>query len=260
VKVVRELAERAWFVVCLRAGRLLRAARYSTVRIVQADGELQVRKRRAAYAPLLVWMGGPLVRLLDTGVRVLPQREWEERERRIHRSLRGTAIRIEPDGALALPRLAGETLATLLEDPTSGDPSRNRAIELAVAALADFHGRGFTHGDAMAENVMVDLDAGVAHWFDFETAHDPDRPLAWRRADDVRALLATCLVRTAPERLDETLRLILRAYADEGVTSLVAPSFGSALRRPLAFHLGQAPLSFRGFRQIARLLERPRRD
>ena len=59
-------------------------------------------------------------------------------------------------------------------------------------------GPGFTHGDAMAENVMVDLEAGVAHWFDFETIHDSRRPMAWRRADDVRALLVTCLVRTVP--------------------------------------------------------------
>ena len=52
--------------------------------------------------------------------------------------------------------------------------------------------------DAMAENVLVDLDAGVARWFDFETVHEASRPQIWRRADDVRALLATCLLRTAP--------------------------------------------------------------
>jgi hypothetical protein len=38
------------------------------------------------------------------------------------------------------------------------------------------------------------------------------------------------------------------------VTRLVAASFASALRRPLAFHLGQAGLSLRRFREIARLL------
>ena len=27
------------------------------------------------------------------------------------------------------------------------------------------------------------FEAGVAHWFDFETLHDKRRPLAWRRAD-----------------------------------------------------------------------------
>ena len=106
----------------------------------------------------------------------------------------------------------------------------------------------------MAENVLIDLEAGAAHWFDFETIHDSSRPLAWRRADDVRALAVTCLVRTVPEKLAETLQLILDVYADEGVTRLLATSFTSVLRRPLTFHLAQAGLSFQCFREIARLL------
>ena len=106
----------------------------------------------------------------------------------------------------------------------------------------------------MAENVLVDLEAQVAHWFDFETIHDLRRPMAWRRADDVRALLVTCLVRTGPEKLAGTLQLILDVYPDEGVTRLLATSFTSVLRRPLSFHLAQAGLSFQCFREIARFL------
>jgi serine/threonine protein kinase len=251
---MRELAERACFLMCLALGWLLRSARYSRARIVDQDGELQVRKHRVFYAPLLVWMADPLLGILDAGVRVLPQREWEERERRVYRSLRGTSIRIEADGTLVLPRLAGETLATLLDDPELEESVRKKAVEQAVVALAELHHLGLTHGDAMAENVLVDLEAGVAHWFDFETVHDSSRPLAWRHADDVRALLVTCLVRTVPETRAETLQLILDVYADECVTRLLATSFTSVLRRPLAFHLGQAGLSFQCFREIARML------
>jgi hypothetical protein len=254
MRAVRELVERAYFLLCLALGRLLRSGRYSKARIVYQDGELQVRKYRLFYAPLLVWLGGPLVRILDTGVRVLPQRDWEERERRVHRRLRGTSIRIDDDGMLVLPCLAGETLATLLEDPELEESVRKTAIERAVIALAEFHHLGFTHGDAMAENVLIDLEAGAAHWFDFETIHDSSRPMVWRRADDVRALLVTCLVRTVPEKLAETLHLILDVYEDEGVTRLLATSFTSVLRRPLTFHLAQAGLSFQCFREIARLL------
>jgi hypothetical protein len=199
-------------------------------------------------------MGGPLVRILDTGVRVLPQQDWEERERLIYRSIRGTSIQIDRGETLVLPRLAGETLATLLEDPELEESVRTRAIKLAVVALAEFHAQGFTHGDAMAENVMVDIEAGVAHWFDFETIHDSSRSMAWRRADDVRALLVTCLLRTVREELAETLQLILDVYADEEVSRLLATSFASALRRPLAFHLGQARLPFQYFREVAHLL------
>ena len=248
------LAERGYYLLCLTLGRLLRAGRYSAVRIVDQDGERQVRKRRLFYAPLLLWMSGPLIRLLDTGVRVLPQREWEERERRLYLSLRGTPIRIDAGGTLVLPRLPGETLATLLEDPALDASVRRRAIERAVVALAELHRLGFTHGDAMAENVLVDLEAGVAHWIDFETMHDSSRPMAWRRADDVRALLATCLVRTVPEALAETFHLVLNVYADEDVTRLLAASFTPVWRRPLSFHLGQAALPFRHFRAVARLL------
>ena len=251
---VRELAERVWFIVCLALGRLLRSARYSTVRIVQEDGELRVRKRRLFHAPLLVALGGPLLRMLDTGVRVLPRRDWEERERELHARVHGTSIRTDAGGTLVLPFLAGKPLAALLDDPALEESARTRAIGLAVNALADFHARGLTHGDAMAENVMVDLEAGVANWFDFETMHDSSRSMTWRRADDVRALLSTCLLRSAPEKLPGTLRLILDVYADEEVTRFLAGSFGTAIRRPLVFHLGQAELSLQCFREIDRLM------
>jgi serine/threonine protein kinase len=248
------LAESAYFALCLALGRLLRSAKYSTVQIVPRDGDQEVRKRRLFYAPLLIWMSIPLVRIMGTGVTVLPQRDWVERERLIYGSLHRAAIRATADGVLVLPRLSGHTLAALLENPSFDEPLRKRAIEQAVVGLADFHRLGFTHGDAMAENVLVDLDGNVAHWFDFETVHDSVRSLAWRRADDVRALLVTCLMRTAPEKQAGTLDLVLRVYADEDVTRALAASFTSVWRRPLTFHLAQGPLSLRRFEEIGRLL------
>jgi hypothetical protein len=251
---VGELAERSWFFLCLALGRLLRAARYSKTPIVCDDGGLCVRKYRRFYASLLVRLAGPLVRILDTGVRVLPRRAWLDRERLIYRSLYGASVHVDGDGVLVMPCLHGQTLATILADSQLKESDRYRAIGLAVDALAKFHRAGFTHGDAMAENVMVDLEAGVAHWFDFETVHDPSRPMAWRRADDVRALLATCLLRTECDDIPGTLGLTLDAYADEEVTRLLAGSFASVWRRPLPFHLGQAGMSFEYCREIARLL------
>jgi serine/threonine protein kinase len=229
--------------------------KYSKARIVNEHGQHHVRKHRVVYAPLLVWMGALLVRLLDAGVRVLPQREWEERERRIYQSLYGASIRVDADGTLVLPLLAGHTLAAMLERPDLEEPNRKTAIERSVAALAELHRLGFTHGDAMAENVLVHPDGDIARWFDFETVHDPSRPLAWRRADDVRALLATCLIRTAPGKRAGTLASILDVYADEDVSRELAASFTSVWRRSLTFHLAQAPLSFQAFRTIGRLLQ-----
>jgi hypothetical protein len=252
------LLARAYFELCLAAGRLLRSAKYSSVRVERDDRASRVLKHRRFYAPLLIWLGGPLVRILDTGVRVLPQRDWEERERHMYMALRAASIRIDEDGVVVLPRLAGDALAALLNDPAVDGSIRTRAIGMAAAALAELHRRGFTHGDAMAENVLVDLDAGVAHWLDFETVHDLDRPAVWRRADDVRALLVTCIVRTTPDTHAATLACILDAYGDEDVARLVAASFASVWRRALPFHLAQAALSFQCFRAIGgRLRDRP---
>ena len=260
------MAERVYFFLCSALGWSLRSARYSKVRFVHREGHRQVRKYRVFYAPLLVGLGAGLMRMLNTGVRILPQRDWEARERLVYWRLHGTSIRVDADGTLVLPCLPGETLAAVLHDPELNESVRKEAIEMAVGALAGFHRLGLTHGDAMAENVLVDLEAGVAHWFDFESVHDRRRPVDWQRADDVRALLVTCLLRTGPERVAETLELILDVYEDssrrscdaakaEEVTRLLATSFNSVWRRPLAFHLGQAGLSFQCFREIARLLK-----
>ena len=252
--MIRELAESAWYSLSLALGRALRAAKYSETRVVHEGPEREVRKHRAFYAPPLVWMGGALVRILNTGVTVLSQRDWEERERRLYRTLHGASIRIDSAGVLVLPGLPGRTLAALLEDAQLSTSFRKCAIESAVVALHAFHQQGLTHGDAMAENVMVDLDAKAADWFDFETVHDSSRSMSWRRADDVRALLAACLLRTAPERFAETIDVFLDAYADDEVGKLMAASFASVWRRALIFHLGQAALSVDDYCEINRLL------
>ena len=249
------MAVRAWFLLCLRLGKWLRSARYSKVEIVERDGTRLVRKKRSFYAPLLVSMGSPLMKILDTGVSVLRQRQWVEREMRLHRELYRTSIEVEDNGTLVLPCHPGETLADLLENPDLPDSIRRNAMSSAVVALRGLHILGFTHGDAMAENVLVDIESGTAKWFDFETLHDPRHSVAWRRADDLRALLATCAVRTSSDKLPETVSLIADAYADNDVTRELATGFSSLWQPRLVFHLGQAPLSRRRFEEIARLLE-----
>ena len=247
---------RVYFLMCLALGWLLRSARYTqTPTVDQNGGGPIVRKRRAFYAPFFILLGDLVVKVLDTGQRVLPQREWEAREREIYQVVYGTSIQVEPDGTLVLPYLGGQTLAAVLEEPNLDESLRKNAIERAVVALAGFHRLGFTHADAMAENVLI--ESHVAHWFDFETMHDANRSMAWRRADDLRALLSTCLTRTAPGKRAEILQLILDVYADKDVTRVLASSFTSVWRRSLAYHLAQAQLSFQGFQEIGRLLREP---
>jgi hypothetical protein len=80
------MAARAYFLLCLILGRLLRSGRYATIRMAGENGDRQVRKRRLFHAPFLIWIGGPLLKLLDTGVEILPQSRWQERERRCCRN------------------------------------------------------------------------------------------------------------------------------------------------------------------------------
>jgi len=251
---------RAWFVVCQAGAWILRSATYSTVDVVERSGRRQVHKRRSVYAPLILWMSRPLVTMLGTGFHVLGQRDWHDRERDIYRRLYGLEVRTARNGTLVLPWFEDRTLAAILEDATADEAVRLKAIELAAAGLADLHRRGLTHADAMAENVFVDLDARVARWFDFETAHDPGRPVEWRRADDLRALLMTCVARTPPEKCREIVRCVLDAYADGAVARTLAAGFESATQRALPFHLAQATLSFHAFEQLRRLLRDRFRD
>lgn len=255
---MRGLAERAYFVLCQGVAWLLRSARYSKVRTDGRAGEPVILKERSFYGPVLVWMSGPAVGLLGGGVRVLPQRDWHERERSIYRALHQRTLRLDT-GGLVLPRLQGETLAALLEGPGLKESDRAGVIGLAARALARLHRLGFTHADAMAENVMIDLERGSAHWFDFETVHDPSRPIAWRRADDVRALVSSCVARTAPGERARTVHLLLDTYDDAEVERVLAAQFTSAFRRALAFHLSQARLTFTADRQLAWILDQRRR-
>lgn len=249
------LGERLYFALSLRIGRLLRAARYSDVRLARGDGRAEVRKRRRSYAPLLVHLSGPIFRVLGTGMRVLPQQAWFDRERELYARLQRPPVHVE-DGTLVLPVLPGITLSELLADPIVSQTERTVAVVLAAQALAELHQMGISHGDGMAENVLVDLSGGAAHWFDFETVHDGDRPPGWRRADDLRALVATSLARTPEDAIEATLTAIIEAYRDNDAWSRLAEHFTRVLQRPLPFHLGQAPLSVAGYGVIGRVLTR----
>ncbi len=125
---MREPAARLSFSLCLVLGWLVRAARYSKVQVADRHGERLVRKHRVFYAPLLIWLGNLLVTVLNAGVRVLSQQEWEERERDIYHTLYNTSIRIDAGGVLVLPRLAGETLAAVLENPIWTSASGRRRL------------------------------------------------------------------------------------------------------------------------------------
>jgi hypothetical protein len=70
-------------------------------------------------------------------------------------------------------------------------------------------------------------------------------------------LLVGCLLRTVSGKHAEAVQSIVDVFGDEGVKLHLAATFSSVWQRPLAFHLGQAALSYRCFREIGELLGEP---
>ena len=216
----------ATFLLCLAAGWLLRCARYR--RLGSSPRTASHRCERTARSTRLSWYGS-VIRCSGSWIPACGSspsangRSGSAASPERPRCFDSDRCRRHARPALARWRDAGD----LAGGSGAGGVGPEDGHRTAVIALAEFHRLGFTHGDAMAENVLVDLEAGVAHWFDFETVHDSSRPMAWRHADDVRALLVTCLVRTSNEKLAETLQFILDVYADQGVTRVLATSFTS---------------------------------
>ena len=250
-----ELAARAYFVLCVALGRLLRSGTYSTTPDRRGGRERQVRKSRvvlrappglagwaAAQDPRYRRAGPPAAGLGGAGA---PASTGASAARRF-----GS----RPTGRSSCRASLERRWRRLLEDPELDESVRKTAIERAVVALAEFHRAGFTHGDAMAENVLVDLEPASP------TGSTSRRCMirVARSPGDVPTTCGHCSPRASsghrPEKRAETLQLILDVYADEGVTRVLAASFTSVLRRPLTFHLAQAGLSLRCFREIGRLL------
>jgi hypothetical protein len=252
---VLALASRGWFACSFLIGTALRSGRYASAEVIERNGTVVVRKERLRRAPILVWLVGVLYKLLDSGVRVLPQHEWEARERERYLSLYNLRVERNGDRVLILPRLPGVPLAQLLSERGVDSHSRSRALALATAALGAMHRTGTTHADAMASNVMIDLDSNSAQWFDFENVHEDGRSPLWCRADDVRALLSSCLALTDASLHAEVTQVIVDSYGDDEIVRLAGRVFDSVLHRPLPFHLGQAPLAYRTYLGIGRALE-----
>ncbi len=249
---------KGYHALCSALGRCLRSATYSRVADGVEGGAPTVTKRRAGYASALIALGNIALRLLGTGTRILSQREWEERETHLYGVLYGEEARATP-GELELPKLPGVPLAELLRDPAVSRTHRERALRLSARALRRLHDLGYTHADAMASNVLVDMSRDEARWFDFETVHSTNESPVARRADDVRALLYTCAAAADGQELSRVVDVVLEAYGHEETGCAVARRARRLFPRPLAFHLGQAGLSFGRLRQLSAALSETQR-
>lgn len=209
-----------------------------------------IAKRRRWFSPLLIGLGNLSLRLLGSGVRVLPGAEWRARERAIHRAHYGIELEIGPRGWLILPRWPGVVVADHARRRLDPAPARLRGLAAASRALRDLHRvelpradgvvERLSHGDATLRNVLFDPGMGEARWFDFDTAHDPGLAPAWRHGDDLRALVYSAVESFADVPVALLLRTVQAAYADPGPWEQLRDRLarGALHRSPL--HLAQA--------------------
>ncbi len=209
-----------------------------------------IAKRRRWFGPLLIGPGNLYLRLLGSGVRVLPRAEWRARERALYRRLHGIELETGPRGWLILPRWPGVVLADHARSRLDPAPARLRGLGAACRALWDLHRvelpradggcERLSHGDATIRNVVFDPGTGEARWFDFDTAHDPGLAPAWRHGDDLRALVYSAVESFADVPVALLLGTVQDAYADPGPWKQLRDRLarGALHRSPL--HLAQA--------------------
>ncbi|MDR3636970.1 MAG: hypothetical protein P4L84_24410 [Isosphaeraceae bacterium] len=223
-----------------------------------------IAKRRRWFSPLLIGPGNLCLRLLGSGVRVLPGAEWQARERTLHRALHGIELETGPRGWLLLPRWPGMVLADHARSRLNPAPARLRGLGAASRALRDLHRvelphadggcERLSHGDATLRNVLFDPGTEEARWFDFDTAHAPGLAPAWRHGDDLRALVYSAVESFADVAVADLLRTVRDAYADPAPWEQLRDRLarGALYRSPL--HLAQACLPDGRRRELESLL------
>ena len=232
-------------------GMLLRHAKTSYTLPRGEAGRVGFIKARPWYVAYLIPPGNWYLRWLSTSVSILPTRQWLDWECRLHAELSGVIGQLAGRRHLLLPRIEGEELAAILSSPAKDLLHKDRALRLAAAALVQAHrhsvlwpdgvSRPFSHADATARNVICEVAGGHATWIDFETLHDPRQTVAWRQADDLRALIWSAAETTGADAYGAICAAILDSVSDAAVLSELARVAASG--RPNVYHLAQGLLS-----------------
>lgn len=229
-------------------------------RVARVDraGRVFYRKRRRWYAPGVIAAG----RLAGARFVVLSGAAWHQWESAVYRQVYGEAVAVGVGGALEVPARPGAPLAQLLA-AAPGAPGALAACEAALDALADLHRRTvllpggeavrLTHGDARVANVTYDAASCTAYWFDFETVA-PHRPLAWRQADDLRALIYSAAAIIGPARGACLARRAAAHYAGSPVPAQLRGIIAELRRRPDPLHLAQTRIGPAQADRLARAL------
>ena len=219
-------------------------------------------KRRYRRARILIPLGNLYLRLQGAMSEVLPSHQWIEWESAIA-GLSGNRIRAcDNRAALELPIIEGVSLEEVLRSDVSLQ-IKLQAISWAAESLRNLHRRRITacgvsdwslsHGDATCRNVIVDHDANVATWIDFDTRHRVHLIAVTRQADDLRTLVCSCARWLDQANYPVLIKAACVGYRDADVIKEMQRLFRD-WRCPNVFQLAQAPLNVDEFLHLRKLV------
>jgi hypothetical protein len=234
---------------------MLSMIRLHRVDFVSIDGVEFVRKRRRRFAHLIIPVGNLFLKISGSPIIVLPLTLWLEWEHAVEASTRRTLVSTDPFAngtGLWCRHVPGTSLRQLLAASDCSSNQKSDAIRWSLASLRMLHenvahwGYGvrqsISHGDATANNVIVDVNKRTACWIDFDTRHQPHVSEADRRADDLRALIYSSAVYLPASRFPELADILIAAQFDDAIVRHFRQRLTNEWIDLTAAQLAQAPL------------------
>jgi hypothetical protein len=238
-------------------GVMLSMVRLHRVDFLSTGGGDFVRKRRNLLARWLIPPGNLFLTITGSPVVVLPLTRWLAWERAVETSTRRYLVAPDTDAkgsGLLCRRVPGFSLRQLLADGSFSAEQKCDAIRWSLASLRMLHdhvadwGQGIrqsiSHGDATANNVIVDVRTRTACWIDFDTRHQPHVAEADRRTDDLRSLIYSAAVHWPPARFPELAALLTAAPWDDATVQHFRQRLAKEWIQLTVAQLAQAPLQW----------------
>ena len=237
-------------------GMLLSKLRLHRVAFAANDGIDVVHKRRKVWATWVISPGNLFLKLTGSSIVVLPSSRWiawelavdAARQRNLVSTAGGNAI------GLSCRRIPGQSLAQILAHHHVGHEQKSAALRWSLLALNELHrhvadwGDGIvqsiSHGDATANNVIVNLDNGTACWIDFDTRHHPSLTEADRRTDDLRALIYSAAVHWPATRYLDLAEILIESQPECSTLRHLHARLQNEWCRMTTAQLAQAPLQW----------------
>jgi hypothetical protein len=234
---------------------MLSMIRLHRVDFVSMVGVEVVRKRRKLSAHLIIPAGNLFLKITGSPIIILPLTLWLEWEHAVEASTRRSLVSTDPFASgtgLWCRRVPGTSLRQVLAASDCSCSQKSDAIRWSLASLRMLHenvsdsGHGIrqsiSHGDATANNVIVDVNKRTACWIDFDTRHQPHVSEADRRTDDLRALIYSSAVHLPASSFPELADILIAAQFDDAVVRNFRQRLTNEWIDLTAAQLAQAPL------------------